>query len=235
MNIKSLKAQTYNIKSSVGRNNTGRITSWHRGGGHKRLFRNIDLLRAKTDGIVLNLEYDPNRTANIARIYNPDNQNTNYILAPNTLIQGDIIRSQSDISDTGHSQKLKYIATGTLIYNISLKADQPGKLLRAAGSFGILIKKTSKKAQIQLKSGTMRWFPIEASASIGVVSNSSIRYKKLKKAGQNRWLGKRPKVRGVAMNPVDHPHGGGEGKTSGGRPSVTPWGKPTRGAPTSKK
>lgn len=234
-NKKPLKTKTYNIKSSTGRNNKGRITIWHRGGGHKRLFREIDFKRDRTNGIVIRLEYDPNRTANIARIYDPDGRKTYYILAPNTLAPGDVIRSKSTTGEDGHSQELRYIATGSLLYNISLKAEESAKFLRAAGSFGILIKKTATLAQIQLKSGVSRWFPINSTASMGIASGTSLRYKKLRKAGQNRWLGKRPSVRGVAMNPVDHPHGGGEGKTSGGRPSVTPWGKPTRGKPTSRK
>lgn len=232
---KPLKTKTYNIHSSVGRNNKGHITAWHRGGGHRRLFRDIDFHRDETNGIVIRLEYDPNRTANIARVYDPDRGQNNYILASSMLKPGSVIRSKSEIGETGHSQELRYIATGALIYNISLKAGQPGKFLRAGGSFGILIKKTDKKAQVQLKSGLTRWFPIDAIATLGTAGNSSLRYKRLRKAGQNRWLGKRPSVRGVAMNPIDHPHGGGEGKTSGGRPSVTPWGKPTRGKPTSKK
>ncbi len=233
-NTKPLKMKTYNIRSSVGRNNKGHITSWHRGGGHKRLFREIDLRRENTCGIVIKMEYDPNRTAKIARVYNPDTCQIGYILASSALTQGSVIRSRSESSEDGHSQKLRYIATGSLVHNISLKAGQPGKLLRAGGSFGILIKKTDKSAQVQLKSGRIRRFPIDVIASIGAASSSK-KNKKLTKAGQNRWLGKRPSVRGVAMNPIDHPHGGGEGKTSGGRPSVTPWGKPTRGKPTSNK
>lgn len=235
----SLKSNIQAWKFSNGRNNKGRITAWHRGGGHNRLFRDIDLPRISTYGIVVGLEYDPNRTAFLARVFNPDTQKNNYILAPTQIERGDIIRSnvghiKNLYKDNGHSKKLRYINTGRLVYNLSLRPNGHGQVLRAPGAYGKLIRKTKKFAEIKLKSGQYRWFDINTIATLGVVSNPDKRYRPLKKAGQSRWLGRRPTVRGVAMNPIDHPHGGGEGKTSGGRPSVTPWGKPTKGKPTKR-
>lgn len=232
-----LKSRTKSWNFSNGRNNKGRITAWHRGGGHNKLYRRIDTQRIFTNGIVVGLEYDPNRTAFLARVFNPDTKKNNYILAPTQIKRGDIIRSNSGhlkntYNDNGHSQKLRYINTGRTLYNLSLKPNGHGQVLRAPGAYGKLIKKTQNKAEIKLKSGHSRWFDINTIATLGIVSNSEKRFNSLKKAGHSRWLGRRPIVRGVAMNPIDHPHGGGEGKTSGGRPSVTPWGKPTKGKPT---
>lgn len=227
-----LKKYTKGYTGATGRNNKGRVTAWHRGGKHQQLYRTIDLYRKNTHGIVIGLEYDPNRKCFLARIFNPDTNQNNYILAPTKLKRGDIIRSDSEQNINGHSQKLRYIPTGSFIHNLSLSPGQKGKIIRSPGSFGRLIKKTDLMAQIRLKSGKYHWFSIDTLASLGVVSNSDHKFIKLKKAGQNRWRGKRPIVRGVAMNPIDHPHGGGEGKSSGGRPSVTPWGKPTKGKPT---
>nr|YP_009049400.1 ribosomal protein L2 [Sargassum horneri]AIE46195.1 ribosomal protein L2 [Sargassum horneri]AWW89732.1 ribosomal protein L2 [Sargassum horneri]AWW89769.1 ribosomal protein L2 [Sargassum horneri]AYK28723.1 ribosomal protein L2 [Sargassum horneri]AYK28760.1 ribosomal protein L2 [Sargassum horneri] len=229
-----LKSQIRVRKSLSGRNNKGRITSWHRGGYHKRLYRKIDFKRKYTQGIVIGLEYDPNRSAHLARVFNPDTKKHNYILATTNLQKGDVIRSNSTHSrlSNAHSKPLSRILTGTPIHNISLHPGGNGKLLRASGSCGHVLKKTKKLAQIRLKSGQFRWFNIKTQATYGVIGNTGHRFIKLKKAGRARWLGHRPIVRGVAMNPVDHPHGGGEGKTSGGRPSVTPWGKPTKGAIT---
>lgn len=228
----NVKLHTKPCNRRNGRNNAGRITIWHKGGGHKRLYRYIDLHRKNTHGIVIGLEYDPNRNASIARVYNPDNNTNTYILAPTKLKQGHIVRSNSEQNKNGYSQKLRYVPTGQFVHSIPLKLEQEGKLLRAPGSFGKLIKKNNQGAQIELKSGQYKWFHRDTIVSIGIIGNLHLRFKKLSKAGQSRWLGKRPTVRGVAMNPVDHPHGGGEGKSSGGRPSVTPWGKPTKGKPT---
>lgn len=229
-----LKAKTKNWKSSTGRNNKGRITAWHRGGGHNRLYRNIDLTRKHTQGIVVGLEYDPNRSAFLARIFNPDTKEQNYIIAPTKIKKGDVIRSNSTRNglQNGHSKTLRRIMTGSLIHNLSLSPGKDAKILRAPGAFGMVLRRTKKLAKVRLKSGQYRWFDIKTIATNGIVSNAESRFKKLKKAGQSRWIGRRPIVRGVAMNPVDHPHGGGEGKTSGGRPSVTPWGKPTKGLST---
>jgi len=234
-----LKSKTQSWNFSNGRNNKGRITAWHRGGGHNQLYRCVDFQRTSTNGIVVGLEYDPNRTAFLARVFNPDTKKNNYILAPTQIKKGDVIRSNSGhlkntYNDNGHSQKLRYINTGRAVYNLSLKPNGYGQILRAPGAYGKLIKKTQDKAEIRLKSGHYRWFDINTIATLGVVSNPDKRFNSLKKAGNSRWLGRRPIVRGVAMNPVDHPHGGGEGKTSGGRPSVTPWGKPTKGKPTKR-
>ena len=229
-----LKSYKHNWNHSTGRNNKGRITAWHRGGGHSRLYREIDLKRKSTHGIVIGLEYDPNRTAFLARIFNPDTKKHNYIIAPTKIKRGDIIRSNSTQNgfQNGHSKTLQNILTGSLIYNLSLYPGKDGKILRAPGAFGRILKRTKVLAKINLKSGKYRWFDINTLATNGMVSNTNSRFAKLKKAGQSRWLGRRPTVRGVAMNPIDHPHGGGEGKTSGGRSSVTPWGKPTKGPST---
>jgi len=229
-----LKSYRHNWNHSTGRNNKGRITAWHRGGGHSRLYREIDLKRKSTHGIVIGLEYDPNRTAFLARIFNPDTKKHNYIIAPTKIKRGDIIRSNSTQNgfQNGHSKTLQNILTGSLIYNLSLYPGKDGKILRAPGAFGRILKRTKVLAKINLKSGKYRWFDINTLATNGMVSNTNSRFAKLKKAGQSRWLGRRPTVRGVAMNPIDHPHGGGEGKTSGGRSSVTPWGKPTKGPST---
>nr|AZJ16119.1 ribosomal protein L2 [Sargassum confusum] len=229
-----LKSQVKAHKTMGGRNNKGRITSWHRGGCHKRLYRKIDFKRKHTQGIVIGLEYDPNRSAHLARIFNPDTKKQNYILATTNLQKGDVVRSNSTHYglNNAHSRSLDRILTGTPIHNISLYPGENGQLLRASGSYGRVLKKTKKLAQIRLKSGQYRWFDIKAQATNGIIGNTEHRFIKLKKAGRARWLGHRPVVRGVAMNPIDHPHGGGEGKTSGGRPSVTPWGKPTKGATT---
>nr|YP_009049437.1 ribosomal protein L2 [Sargassum muticum]YP_010381314.1 ribosomal protein L2 [Sargassum kjellmanianum]UVW81848.1 ribosomal protein L2 [Sargassum siliquastrum]AIE46232.1 ribosomal protein L2 [Sargassum muticum]UDH59699.1 ribosomal protein L2 [Sargassum kjellmanianum]UQV81232.1 ribosomal protein L2 [Sargassum muticum] len=229
-----LKSQVEAHKTLGGRNNKGRITSWHRGGYHKRLYRKIDFKRKYTQGIVIGLEYDPNRSAHLARIFNPDTKKQNYILATTNLQKGDVVRSNSTHYglNNAHSRSLDRILTGTPIHNISLYPGENGQLLRASGSYGRVLKKTKKLAQIRLKSGQYRWFDIKAQATNGIIGNTEHRFIKLKKAGRARWLGHRPVVRGVAMNPIDHPHGGGEGKTSGGRPSVTPWGKPTKGART---
>nr|WBP70267.1 ribosomal protein L2 [Scytosiphon lomentaria] len=233
---KPLKSLTKHYKSSTGRNNKGRITAWHRGGGHAKLYRNIDLKRKHTQGIVVGLEYDPNRSAFLARVFNPDTKNHTYIIAPSKIKRGDTIRSNSTRNglQNGHSKTLSHIMTGTLIHNLSIFPGENGKILRAPGACGLILKRTKRLAKVRLKSGQFRWFDIKTIATNGVVSNLDSRFNKLYKAGQSRWLGRRPTVRGVAMNPVDHPHGGGEGKTSGGRPSVTPWGKPTKGKPTKR-
>nr|AZJ13612.1 ribosomal protein L2 [Endarachne binghamiae] len=228
---KPLKLLTKYHKSSTGRNNKGRITAWHKGGGHPKLYRKIDLKRKYTQGIVVGLEYDPNRSAFLARIFNPDTKNHAYIIAPSEIKRGDVIRSNSTRNgfQNGHSKTLQYIMTGTLIHNLSTLPEQDAKILRAPGACGLILKRTKNLAKVRLRSGQYRWFNIKTIATNGVVSNPNFRFNKLYKAGQSRWLGRRPTVRGVAMNPIDHPHGGGEGKTSGGRPSVTPWGKPTKG------
>lgn len=230
-----LKSYRRGYKRATGRNHQGRITMWHRGGRSPRVYRDIDFQREKTNGIVVGLEHDPNRIGFLARVFNPDTKSNNYILACTKMHIGDIVRSDSEQTLNGHSQRLRYIPTGTLICNLGKTPSGPGKFARAPGNFGVLVKKTKTSADVKLKSGNLYRFPIDTLATIGTISNPEHKYKTLRKAGQARWLGHRPTVRGVAMNPVDHPHGGGEGKTSGGRPSVTPWGKPKRKAKSNYK
>lgn len=233
---KPLKNKLKGLTKTGGRNNTGRITAFQKGGGHKRRYRFIDFKRtSNSNGRVVHLEYDPNRTANIARIFNLQTQEHFYIIAPKNLKIGDTINSGPNAEiKTGNALPLRYIPIGTLIHNISTEPKGIGKYARSAGSFGQLIQKTKKYARVQLKSTEQHLIPLDCYATVGIVSNEEHKTISLGKAGRSRWLNKRSNVRGVAMNPIDHPHGGGEGKTSGGRPSVTPWGKPTKGKPTSR-
>ncbi len=222
------------LPGTGGRNSQGRITSWHRGGGHKKMYRVIDFKRQK-DGIparVASIEYDPNRTSYIALLHYADGEKT-YILAPDSLKVGDTVSSGqgSDIKP-GCTLKLKDIPLGTLIHNIELKPQEGGRMVRSAGSFAQLVAKEGGYAQVRLPSGEVRMVMTECRATIGQVSNKEYENITYGKAGRSRWIGRRPHVRGVAMNPIDHPHGGGEGKTSGGRHPVTPWGKPTKGYKT---
>jgi len=228
-----IKKLTEGLPSKSGRNNNGRITSRRRGGGHKRLYRKIDFKRDKIDsvGVVEKLEYDPNRTAFIALIKYEDEYR--YIIAPQRLSVGDKILSgpNSDIKP-GNALPMTKIPIGTIIHNIEMKPGKGGQLIRSAGTFAQLVGRDQGMAIIRLTSGEQRLIPAECYATIGAVSNPDNSNQKLAKAGRNRWKGKRPSVRGVVMNPVDHPHGGGEGKTSGGRHPVTPWGVPTKGKKT---
>lgn len=222
-------------KNSAGKNNTGQITVRHKGGGHKKKYRNIDFLRHyESVGIVTSLEYDPYRTAFIASIYNLLTFNYFYIIAPKNLNIGDIVKSGLNAeAKIGHSLTLIKIPVGSFIHNISLKENKKAQLSRSAGVSSQLIEKTAKYCRIVLSSGTHKFLSTTCHATIGTVSNELSFLKSIGKAGRNRWLNKRPSVRGVAMNPIDHPHGGGEGKSSGGRSSVTPWGKPTKNGKTS--
>ena len=217
-----------------GRNNTGRITARRRGGGHKRRYREIDFKRNKFDmpATVERLEYDPNRTAFIALIRYEDGE-LGYILAPQRLSAGDVVVA-SDKADIkpGNAMPMANIPVGTIIHNVEMKVGKGGQIARAAGTYVQLIGKDQGYAQIKLNSGELRMVRAECMATVGAVSNSDKARIKLGKAGRKRWLGKRPSVRGVAMNPIDHPHGGGEGRSSGGRHPVTPWGKPTKGKRT---
>ena len=211
-----------------GRNNYGRKTSRHRGGGHKRRYRVIDFYRNK-DGVtatVASIEYDPNRTCNIALLHYHDGEKR-YILAPRDLMVGDKLQSGrgADIR-VGNALPLRYIPVGTVIHNVELKAGAGAKMGRSAGAAINMVAKEGDFATLRLPSSEMRRVPIDCRATVGEVGNSSHELLKIGKAGRNRWKGKRPQTRGVAMNPVDHPHGGGEGKTSGGRHPVSPWGKP---------
>ena len=229
-----VKELTEGLKQTGGRNNTGRITSWHRGGGHKKRYRIVDFKRQKLDvaGTVERLEYDPNRTAFIALVKYADGELA-YILAPQRLSVGDTIIAGEKVDiKPGNAMQLKNMPAGTIIHNIEIKVGKGGQLARSAGSYAQLVGRDSDYAQIKLTSGEVRLVRSECFATVGAVSNPDHMNQSLSKAGRNRWRGKRPHVRGVVMNPVDHPLGGGEGKTSGGRNPVTPWGKPTKGKKT---
>ena len=231
---KYLKSNTKGFSRSYGRNNFGRITSYHRGGGNKKLYRKVDFCRFSTSGIVEGIEYDPFRTAFLARVYNQELKTHAYIIAPKNIFLGATICSGDKAEiQLGHSLPLERIPVGSLIHNVAFCSKKRGQVARAAGSYAQLIQKTRTYARLRLMSGEQRLFPLNSYATLGVVSNENSKLINLGKAGRKRWQNRRPYVRGVAMNPVDHPHGGGEGKTSGGRPSVTPWGKPARGAKTS--
>ena len=228
------KSLTSGLRKNGGRNNTGRITARRRGGGHKRRYREIDFKRTKFDApaTVVRLEYDPNRTAFIALVRYEDGE-LSYILAPQRLKVGDVVVAgdKADIKP-GNAMPMANIPVGTIIHNVEMKRGKGGQLARAAGTYVQLVGKDQGYAQIKLSSGELRMVRAECMASVGAVSNSDKARIKLGKAGRKRWLGKRPSVRGVAMNPIDHPHGGGEGRSSGGRHPVTPWGKPTKGKRT---
>jgi large subunit ribosomal protein L2 len=230
------KSLTQGLKKSGGRNNKGRLTSRHRGGGHKRLYRKIDWKRDKLDvvGTVERIEYDPNRTAFIALIKYEDGE-LRYIVAPQRLQTGDkvIAGSKTDVKP-GNAMLLKNMPVGTIIHNIEMKPGKGAQICRSAGTYAQLAGRDQGYAQIKLPSGELRVVRQECMATVGAVSNPDNMNTNKGKAGRSRWLGKRPSVRGVVMNPVDHPHGGGEGKSSGGRHPVTPWGKPTKGYKTRK-
>jgi large subunit ribosomal protein L2 len=233
---KPVKKLTVGLISKGGRNNYGRITARRRGGGHKRKYRLIDFKRARYDApaTVERIEYDPNRTAFIALIAYADGEQ-NYILAPQRLAVGDQVVSgkRADIKP-GNAMPLNSIPVGTIVHNVEMKPGKGGQIARAGGTYVQLIGRDAGYAQLKLTSGELRMVRGECMATVGAVSNPDQANIKIGKAGRKRWLGKRPAVRGVAMNPVDHPHGGGEGRTSGGRHPVTPWGKPTKGKRTRK-
>jgi len=234
---KPVKKLTVGLTGNGGRNNFGRITARRRGGGHKRKYRMVDFKRQKFDvaATVERLEYDPNRTAFIALIKYTDGE-LSYILAPQRLAVGDQVVSgeRCDIKP-GNAMPMNNIPVGTIIHNIEMKPGKGGQIARAGGTYAQLIGRDQGYAQLKLTSGELRMVRGECMATIGAVSNPDQANIKIGKAGRKRWLGKRPSVRGVAMNPVDHPHGGGEGRTSGGRHPVTPWGKPTKGKRTRKR
>lgn len=211
--------------NSSGRNNKGRITSFHKGGGHKKCYRIINFNRVNiSKGVICSIEYDPNRTANIASVYDSLNKNFFYILAPKNLKIGDIVESGNNIEPKlGNSLPIEKIPVGSYIHNIAPKLTKNAQISRSAGSFSKLKEKTLQQAIIELNSGEQRYISPQCYATVGIVSNEYNFLKKKFKAGQSRWLNKRPTVRGVAMNPIDHPHGGGEGKKSG--INKTPWGK----------
>jgi large subunit ribosomal protein L2 len=231
---KPLKGLTKGKIGSGGRNNHGHITSRFRGGGHKRTYRTVDFRRRKFDvpATVERLEYDPNRTAFIALVKYRDGELA-YILAPQRLRAGDTVVSgqHADIKP-GNAMPLAAIPVGTIVHNIEMKPGAGGKIARSAGTYAQLVGKDAGYAQIKLMSGELRILRAECMASIGAVSNPDNMNQKIGKAGRTRWMGWRPHNRGVVMNPVDHPLGGGEGRSSGGRHPVTPWGKPTKGYKT---
>ncbi|MCB9945438.1 MAG: 50S ribosomal protein L2 [Geminicoccaceae bacterium] len=231
---KPVKRLTEGLTKSGGRNNSGRTTVWWRGGGHKRTYRVVDFKRAKVDvpAIVERLEYDPNRTAFIALIRYEDGEQA-YILAPQRLQEGDQVIASARVDvKPGNSAPLSGIPIGTIVHNIELKPGKGGQIARSAGAYAQIVGRDGDYTQLRLGSGEIRIVPSRCRASIGAVSNPDHQNINLGKAGRKRWLGKRPHVRGVVMNPIDHPHGGGEGRTSGGRHPVTPWGKPTKGRRT---
>jgi len=222
------------LKKSGGRNNYGRMTTRHQGGGHKRLYRIIDFKRNKDDiqGRVERIEYDPNRSAHIALVLYQDGDRR-YIIAPKKLSVGDNIISGEKVSlSTGNSMPLLNIPIGSIVHCIEMKPGKGAQIARSAGSSAQLLAREGNYATLRLKSGEVRKVLTSCRATIGEVGHSEHNLRKLGKAGAKRWRGVRPTVRGVAMNPIDHPHGGGEGKTSGGRDPVSPWGVPTKGYKT---
>ena len=231
---KPVKLLTEGKHSTGGRNNYGRITSRFRGGGHKQSYRYVDFKRRKFDvpATVERLEYDPNRTAFIALIRYADGE-LSYILAPQRLRAGDqvVAGARVDIKP-GNAMPMAAMPVGTIVHNVEMKQGAGGKIARAAGTYAQLVGKDAGYAQIKLQSGELRVVRAECMATVGAVSNPDNQNQSLGKAGRSRWLGRRPHNRGVVMNPVDHPHGGGEGRTSGGRHPVTPWGIPTKGYKT---
>jgi large subunit ribosomal protein L2 len=228
-----LKNKVKGIKNSSGRNNSGKITVFHKGGGVKQKYREINFYRtSNSTGIVCSLEHDPNRNAYIASVFDFINSDFFYILAPRNLKVGDIVKSGPEIEPSlGSSLPISGIPIGIPIYNVSPTYFKKAQISRSAGTFSIIKEKTGKYAVIELSSGELRYISSKCFASVGEVSKELHFLTRLGKAGQSRWLNKRPTVRGVAMNPIDHPHGGGEGKKSGN--SRTPWGKPNRKGKTS--
>src|ERR671923_1329014 len=231
---KPVKALTEGLRQKGGRNNTGRTTMRWRGGGHKRRYRLIDFKRRKDDvaAVVERLEYAPNRTAFIALVKYEDGELA-YILAPQRLAAGDqVVAADSADVKPGNAMPLSAMPVGTIVHNVELKPGKGGQVARSAGSYAQLVGRDQGWAILRLNSGEQRVVHGSCFATVGAVSNPDHGNVNLGKAGRKRWLGKRPHNRGVAMNPVDHPHGGGEGRTSGGRHPVTPWGKPTKGKKT---
>jgi large subunit ribosomal protein L2 len=231
---KPVKALTEGLRKHGGRNNTGRITTRHQGGGHARRYRLVDFKRRKFDmpATVERMEYDPNRTAFLALITYKDGTQS-YILAPQRLQKGDSVVSGEKVDvKPGNAMLLKNIPVGTIVHNVEMRPGKGGQIARSAGTYVQLVARDAGHAQLKLSSGEQRLVPQDCMATIGAVSNADHTNVKLGKAGRKRWMGIRPTVRGVVMNPVDHPHGGGEGRTSGGRHPVSPWGKGAKGTKT---
>jgi large subunit ribosomal protein L2 len=228
---------TVSLKKTAGRNNKGRVTSRHRGGGHKRAYRIIDFKRDKVDiaARVAAIEYDPNRSARIALLHYIDGEKR-YILAPNGLkVDDKLVSSEKAEIKIGNTMLLRNIPLGSSVHNIELKRGKGGQIARGAGSYAQLMAKEGRYAQLKMPSGEVRLVLLDCKATLGQVGNLEHENIKIGKAGKSRWLGRRPKVRGVAMNPVDHPMGGGEGKSSGGRHPCSPWGQLSKGKKTRKK
>ena len=234
-NGKPVKVLTEGLSSKGGRNNRGRITAFHRGGGHKRTYRLVDFRRVKFDvaGTIERLEYDPNRTAFIALVNYEDGEQA-YIIAPQRLAAGDKVISTLGSADVkpGNSMPLERMPVGTIVHNVELKPRKGGQVARSAGAYAQYVGRDQGWAILRLNSGEQRRVHGSCLATVGAVSNQDHSNTSIGKAGRSRWLGRKPVTRGVAMNPIDHPHGGGEGRTSGGRHPVTPWGKPTKGKKT---
>lgn len=221
-----LKSQIFRKKKCSGKNNKGITTIFHKGNGHKKLYRNINFLRIKhSTDIILSIEYDPYRTSYISALYNINMKTYQYIITPKNIIPGDVIKAGAYLYEckVGFSLPLKNIPVGSVIHNLSIKPNSKSKFIRSAGTFAIIVKKNLTKALIKLNSGKFKQVSINCVATLGRVSNEYQFLQTLGKAGRSRWLNIRPTVRGVAMNPVDHPNGGGEGKKSGKK--VSPWGK----------
>ncbi len=231
---KPVKTLTEGKRNTGGRNNHGHITGAHRGGGHKRRYRLVDFKRRKFDqpATVERLEYDPNRTAFLALVKYPDGEQA-YIIAPQRLKAGDQVVSGERVDiKPGNAMPLANMPVGTIVHNVEMKPGKGGQIARSAGTYCQLVGKDAGYAQLKLSSGEVRMVRGECMATVGAVSNPDQQNVNYGKAGRMRWLGRKPVTRGVAMNPIDHPHGGGEGRTSGGRHPVTPWGKPTKGKKT---
>lgn len=231
------KSLVHGLTKKGGRNSDGRITARHRGGGHKRRYRFIDFKRDKIDipAKVASIEYDPNRSARIALLHYVDGEKR-YILAPNHLKMGDrVVSGETADIQAGNTLPLRFIPLGTLVHNIEMKPGKGAQMVRAAGTVAQLLAKDGNYSHIRLPSGEVRLIHLNCKATIGQLGNLEHENISYGKAGKTRWLGRRPHVRGVVMNPVDHPHGGGEGRTSGGRHPVTPWGVPTKGYKTRGK
>ena len=229
-----VKKLTEGLTKTGGRNNKGRITARRRGGGHKRAYRMVDFKRRKWDvpATVERLEYDPNRSAFIALLKYEDGEQA-YILAPQRLQSGATVVAGANVDvKPGNAMPMRAIPIGTIVHNVEMKIGKGGQIARAAGTYAQLVGRDRGFAILRLSSGETRLVRAECMATVGAVSNPDNKNIKLAKAGRSRWIGRRPSVRGVAMNPVDHPHGGGEGRTSGGRHPVTPWGKSTKGKRT---
>ena len=229
-----VKSLTEGLRKTGGRNNRGRITTRHIGGGHKQRYRLIDFKRTKRDvpGTVERLEYDPNRTSFIALLKYTDGEQA-YILAPQRLAIGDqVIASEKADIKPGNAMPLKSMPIGTIVHNVEMKPGKGGQMARSAGTYIQLVGRDGPMAILKLTSGEVRKISSDCMATVGALSNPDQKNINLAKAGRKRWMGVRPTVRGVAMNPIDHPHGGGEGRTSGGRHPCTPWGKPTKGKKT---